>query len=333
MDFHRPAAVDVVILVIPCHQGAHNAVPLGSHGIQVILLSLRLNLLSQTCQTTPCIEAIVGGKGLEGVEVEQAIIGSLRSSIVIHQDIHRRILAGSHRGSREGSSFHSMDRRQAIRVILCPASYVIPFVQDGFRLVVAMRINQFAHAFGFLCNLPGVGAVDVPRKEIYRHIILRHVSQEAIRPLFLPSQGRTANQQVWEAFLQVLGSSRVEVKELLLRAAPCARIRVPSLGIQVRLVPYFPVSDVPFMPIGPSLVVVSDDVLANLCPFLEISGRKYAIFLHVMLNLLPQSEEDLRAHVANAFQVPVRNGKVIGAGIIRLLREVGKDGSDVHRMF
>jgi hypothetical protein len=53
----------------------------------------------------------------------------------------------------------------------------------------------------------------------------------------------------------------------------------------------------------------------------------------MVLNLLPQAEKHLCAHVANAFQIPVGDGKVIGRGVVSLSREIGEDGGDIDGMF
>ena len=109
------------------------------------------------------------------------------------------------------------------------------------------------------------------------------------------------------------GGYGVKVEELLRAASPGARIHLPRLvaRIQVRLVPDLPIPYVPIESIGPTLIVVTDDMFAYDRPLLEVCWRKDAVFLDSVLNLLTEAVEHFRTCRADSLQIAVSHDEII----------------------
>ena len=171
--------------------------------------------------------------------------------------------------------------------------------------------------------------------------------EEAFAPVEAPAERGSADFQAWEGGLEVLRGRFVEFEELLLGAAPGARVRAPApvRGVEVRFVPDFPVFDAklvrPFdvarrrrgvRAPAPALVVVADDVLADARPLGVVLRRHRAVFLRAVLDGLPEAEEDLRSGAAYVVEVVVREDEVVAGGVVFVGVEVGEDGGNVAGM-
>ena len=142
----------------------------------------------------------------------------------------------------------------------------------------------------------------------------------------------TADHQVREAGFEVLGGNFIEVEELLRSAAPCAPVGA-AFGVKVRLVPDFPIPDVVMIAVCPALVVVTDDVLADFCPFVKIRRRNGVMLTNLMLDFLSQTVEGFGSCFQRDRDVFVCTGKIIGCGIVDIRLKAGKDCADINREF
>ena len=194
-----------------------------------------------------------------------------------------------------------------------------------------MPVEQFAEIPDVAADAFWRGTIDMPGKEVNRDLLVRHSLKESVRPVLAPGQRRPTNLEIWETALQMSCCNGVELEELLLCPAPAPLVGFVVL-FKVGFVPYLPIADVPLEAIGPTLVVVTDDMFADSSPLRKVIGRQSPVFLRPVLYGLAQTEEHLRASLADSPEVCVREHEVIACRGILVCREVRKHGCDVACM-
>lgn len=115
----------------------------------------------------------------------------------------------------------------------------------------------------------------------------------------------SADFQMREFSLQVFCGGFVEIEKLLARALPHHFI--------FGLVPDFPILDIVFNAVCPTLCVVFDYALADFRPFEVVFGREYAVCLDVVVvfDCDAQAVEDFCIGFFKPFEVGVGKGEVV----------------------
>ena len=125
----------------------------------------------------------------------------------------------------------------------------------------------------------------MPGKEIDGNVSFSHLRKEISRPGFVSCQGRTTDFQVRKTGLQMFCGDLVQIKKLRFCTAPGTLIGA-VVRIKIGLVPDFPVLDIEMIPIRPTFIIMTNNVLTNDGPLFEICRRKRFIFFDSVFNLL-----------------------------------------------
>ena len=132
-----------------------------------------------------------------------------------------------------------------------------------------------------------------------------------------------------EALFQMECGDTIKFIELCRSTAP-AELVVGVIVIKIRLVPNFPVFDVPMIAVCPSFVVVADDMLTDDRPLVKVLWRQSSVFLAVMLNAVAEAVENPGSCFQDGLQIFVGNGKIVRVFIIRVRVEIRKNTNDVN---
>ncbi|OPZ85089.1 MAG: hypothetical protein BWY76_01563 [bacterium ADurb.Bin429] len=200
----------------------------------------------------------------------------------------------------------------------------VPLVAVALDIAEAILIQQRAHRTRRRGHLIGVRGVSVPGEEIERQALdAAHVEELAIEVIADAGRRIAADLHVGHLLFNEGGGDAIEV-EIAVEGI------IPHLRAHVRLVPDFPVADIVVETIRPALVVVADDVDANLCPFGEILRREGMVLARGMLDAGAQPVDDGRARIENGLQVVIGGTEVVAGRVSRVGVEVGKDLRDIH---
>ena len=182
----------------------------------------------------------------------------------------------------------------------------------------------------------------MPGEEVQGHIPFPHFRKKKFVPFGDGPYTRvctghcgTADEKIGKAALEVLDGNFEEVVELLGRAGPATRINLPLVVVplEVGLVPDFPVLDIEVEAVGPTFIVVTDDMLAYLRPLFVVLGRiDIVLFQRLVLDALAKTVENLHARILNALYISVGKGKVIRLRLVWILREIRENDGDIHHV-
>ena len=253
--------------------------------------------------------------------IEQTIEADIRTPVIIHQHIKRRILTILHCRTNKGSTLRTCHHADRIGILVCPALNIVPLIEELLSLGVTILIQKGLYLMGILHIDSRVSNINMPCKEIKRHIPTLHLRQDPLIPYRNHSicrraagHGRTTYQQMRETTLKMLYSNLKEIIELLRRTCPATRIHLPFviIPLKVRLIPDLPVADVPMVAVCPSLVIMTDDVLCYHRPLLIILWRVNVILLkRLILNALTKTIENLHACILNTFHISVGQNEIV----------------------
>ena len=106
---------------------------------------------------------------------------------------------------------------------------------------------------------------------------------------------------------------------------------VPHLSV-VRLVPDFPMADRIAESVRPSLGVVTDDMLANACPFVVVLGREDKVGLDTdgILDRDTETEIGLNARLDQTRDQYVGEVEIVAGGIVDVRIEIAEDVGNIH---
>ena len=122
-----------------------------------------------------------------------------------------------------------------------------------------------------------------------------------------------------------------EFKELRPRTAPAPLVS-RIVGIQIGLVPDFPISQLQPITVSPPLGIVANDMLADLCPLLIIRRNQCSVFLDLMLDARAQTVKGLGSCRLGGQNIVIGAGKVIGCRIVDIGFKAPKDGVNIDRV-
>ena len=129
----------------------------------------------------------------------------------------------------------------------------------------------------------------------------------------------------------MLRRNLVKVKELRLRATPATAVG-RAVGVDVGLVPDFPVRHIQLEAVRPALVVVADDVLTDARPLVKIRRRDRAMLFNLMLNRLPEAEEGFCTRIQRHQNAFIGASEVVGSGIVFVGLKPRENSGDVVRI-
>ena len=160
-----------------------------------------------------------------------------------------------------------------------------------------------------------------------RHGLPPHLERDVVRGAFAVA----ADLQMRELRLEVLRRDVVQLAELPPRAEPH---RIAIVRPVVRLVPDFPIRDLPLVAVRPAFGVVADHVLADAGPFREVLRRKDAVRLanrpRVVLDRHAQAEVRFHTVVHKCLEVEVGEDEVVVLRVVLVRVEIAEDVGDVH---
>ena len=120
-------------------------------------------------------------------------------------------------------------------------------------------------------------------------------------------------------------------KELRLCTAPATLVR-RVVGIQVGLIPDLPIAEIETITVCPALGIVSDDMLADLCPFLKILRHNRTVFLNLMLNTRTETVEGLRSGRFGGQNIIICAEEIVGCRIVNVRLKSRENGVNVDGM-
>ena len=219
------------------------------------------------------------------------------------------------------------------------AGEIMPFVQMDLGLGITVFVEQFAdHCGGFLDPAVGIGGVAVVAVEIQRSLVFRAVFDEVFGDIRLAVESamrRSPDLQVREPFFQLLGDLHIESVVFVDRAQPHQVFRI---GIELfvaaafRLVPDFPILDLVFEPVPQSFRVVTDDVRADVDPFLHIGRRVDLVFFDRMVDGFAEAVENRRIRIFDAVpDIVVGVAEIVVARIVLVEVEQRENMADVDQ--
>ena len=126
----------------------------------------------------------------------------------------------------------------------------------------------------------------------------------------------------------MLCGSFVKIKKLPLCASPCAFV-FTVVGVKIGFVPDFPVFDIQIKAVSPTVIIMTNNMLANYSPFFKILGRYGAVFFYLVFYGLTQSEKGLGPGVKAYKNRFVCAGKIIGIRIFRISVKIWKYGCNI----
>ena len=150
---------------------------------------------------------------------------------------------------------------------------IMPFVDDQFAVLEAVRVAQFAHGLGVGNDFFDTMTVIMPGHEVRRDSGLLACRENALEPLKAASacgaHRRTAELAFGKFALEALEARNEELAEKIathlvalgeFRRAPHAIAfgQAPHVVYAVRLVPKLPVLDIPIVAVTPPLGIMAD---------------------------------------------------------------------------
>ena len=174
------------------------------------------------------------------------------------------------------------------------------------------------------------GAINVPGEKVQRHPVFLQIGQKRLRPFLTGRQSRSSDPELREAGFQMLCGDLVKRKVLLRRSAPRPLVGAVRSGVKIRLVPDLPVTDAVPETVCPALVVMADDMLADLRPLPVILGRVDMVLFDLVLDLLPQPVKGLGPRLQRHRNIFVGAGKIVGRRILHVSVKIRKHGADIH---
>ena len=133
-----------------------------------------------------------------------------------------------------------------------------------------------------------------------------------------PAEGGAADHELRETPLDPRGDDAVEPDELL-------EVGVPHIVVQIGLVPDLPVTDVPVEAVVPPLVVVADDVDADVGPLFVIVGRIAVIAFVRVFDAGAEPVDDVGSAAAAVRDVVVGLPEIVAGRIVRVGPGVAED--------
>ena len=160
----------------------------------------------------------------------------------------------------------------------------IPLIYNGRSILIAILIQGLAEEIHIVPERIHCVKIHMPRQEIQWNLPLRHCSDE-----FLCS--RLATDQSWstdlkfrkQTFKMPIGSL-IKIIELLRSSCPAS-----AWCRCIILIPDLPILYIVMESICPSFIIVTDDVLAYLCPLLEILRRMDIMNIRRILDCLTKT--------------------------------------------
>ena len=138
----------------------------GRHHVDVILtIDFHGGLRSQTPHRRPRLERIIASRRFQRHGIEQVVHTAADTRVIEHEHIDGRPLATSQnrRHKRRAFVVHLAHfHLQRIDPAVAPVADIVPFIEDGFRLVVSMLVQQGAHAHSLFRYRFGHNGINVP---------------------------------------------------------------------------------------------------------------------------------------------------------------------------
>ena len=101
---------------------------------------------------------------------------------------------------------------------------------------------------------------------------------------------------------------------------------------QIGFVPYFPILDIKLKTVCPALIVMTDNMLADDCPFPEVLWGMDAVFFYFVLDSVSESVKHLCVCQIAALNVLIGERKIIIFGISGICIEIGENIVNVDHM-
>ena len=267
---------------------------------------------------------------------ERRVVADAAPRIVDARGIDGAVLEADHLGRDLG--------RLLRRAELLVARIRQPFVERKLDPREAVLVGIFAGDARMLHRCLHA-RIAVVREEVERRMRALHGGEERLDALHVvdglvarvargrvvePAAPEAADLLLREARLQVRGRRDIEADELLERPLP--HLVELLLGMEVGLVPDFPVRDLHARPVGPALHVMRHHVLADARPLRVVLRREDAVGPPGGAVLDRHAEAEVRPHaglVELDHQV-VREREVVALRVVFVRVEVAEDVRDVH---
>ena len=296
------------------------------------------------------LERLIHRRGSARRPVEHSAVASRRKRRIVHRLVDGRFL--HHCESRGDLRRHGrlLDRIPVLRALLVhiDVAHHVPFVEmrlGGGEAALVENLAAMRGVNGDTVDGERRLQIKMPGEEIDRRFARFHPIEKifgifcrVVGPLgeimvalvHCVESDRTvaSDLDVRKAFFEMLGRRFVKFEELLLRAL------VPHAPVRLGFVPDFPVFDIPPETVGPSLVVVGDDVFADARPFRRILRRNYVVWLHFARPLDRRAQPVVRLHadLDHGLEIRIGEREVVVLRIVLVRVEIRKHVRNVDVM-